>query len=120
MESCAGSLDIIGRRSREHRIAFTGENGRDMFGAHAGTLAMQRSTDVHQAGVVAGGTNLGLRLLDVLQLFLQHRSRNVGVLNGKRTAEATAQIPSLHGNQFQPPYVAQQANWKISQVQIAK
>ena len=68
-----------------------------MFGAHVGALAVQRSADVHQAGVVAGGTNLGLRLLDVLQFFLQQRSRNVGVLDGEGTAEATStnrQLPS--------------------------
>ena len=104
----------------ERGIAVTGENRCDVLGAHAGALAMQRSADVHQAGVVAGGAYLGLRLLNVLQFFLQHRSGNVGVLDGERAAETAAQIPCFHRNQFQPAHVSQQANWNVAQVQIAQ
>ena len=91
-----------------------------MFRAHVGALAMQRSANVHQAGVVAGGAYVGLGFLNVLQLFLEHGSRNVGIFDGKRTTEAAAQIPSFHRNQFESANVAQQANWNIAEMQVAQ
>src|SRR6185295_1103886 len=50
-----------------------GENLRDVETANAGALASEAAADVHQAGVVGGGADLRLGLVDAADLVVQHR-----------------------------------------------
>ena len=46
--------------TRSH-LSFAGEDLREVHGSDAGALAMQRALDVHEAAVVAGGADFGVR-----------------------------------------------------------
>ena len=61
-----------------------------MHGADVASATMQAAVDVHQAAVVAGGDDLGVGAEDGIELFIEHRAGDVGVLDGEGSAEAAA------------------------------
>ena len=55
-------------------------------------LAMQRSAEVHQATIIERRAILGVGGEHVVQLGVEHRRRNFGILDGKRPAESAAAV----------------------------
>ena len=65
-----------------------------MHGADAASAAMQAAVDVHQAAVIAGRDDRGVRAEDGVKFFIEHRAGDVGVLNRKGAAETAALFQS--------------------------
>ena len=51
------------------------------------SAAMQSAVDVQQATVVAGGNDLGVGAENSIEFFIEHRTGDVGVLDGEGAAE---------------------------------
>lgn len=60
--------------------------------AYAGTLAAQRTGDIHEARVVARGADLGAGVEDTVYFFREHRRGDIGVLDGEGATKPAALI----------------------------
>ena len=60
------------------------------------TLFFESAADVHQAGDVAGHDGIRAGVLDMRELLIEHGPGDVGVLDGKRSAETAAYLGLLH------------------------
>ena len=61
-----------------------------MKGADSGALAVEGSLDVHEAGVVGGGTHFGAGGEDGVDFFGEHGGGDFGVFDGEGSSEAAA------------------------------
>ena len=61
-----------------------------MHGADVASAPMQAAVDVHQATVIAGSDYFGAGTEDGVELFIKHCAGDVGILDRKGSAEATA------------------------------
>jgi hypothetical protein len=85
-----------------------GENLGQVDRPDAGPHPRQAAADVHQAGGVAGGAQLGTGGQHVAHLVSQHGCRSVGVLERERAAESAALVGGGQLDQVQPAHVPQQ------------
>src|SRR5829696_2240041 len=92
----------------------------EVDGPHARASALEAAADVHQARVVAGGTDLGARVQDVAQLVREHRRGGVGVLHGEGAPEAAAlpRLSQLH--EVYAPDGAQQFEGRVAYLDHAQ
>jgi hypothetical protein len=91
-----------------------------MNGADTGVLAVKRTLDMHQAGVVAGGTHLCTCVENVTSLLGKHGARYIRVLDGEGAAEATALLYIREFDEVDPTDCLEEPERAISQLQTAK
>ena len=85
--------------------------------AHARARVAQAAADVHQAGVVGRGADLGAGVEDAPQLVGQHRRRRVGVLDREGAAEAAALLGVRQLDEVDAAHRAQQPQRRVADLQ---
>ena len=114
----AGSRAPPARRAGSSRAARRGDRRRRRRGsaasAHDARISArcsgrtrqpappQAAADVHQARAVAGADAVRARRDDRRQLLVEHRRRDVGVLDGERAAEAAALLGLREVDELEP------------------
>lgn len=71
-----------------------------MHGADVASAAMQAAVDVHQATVVTGCDDLGMSAEHRVELLIEHRTGDIGVLYSKGAAEAAALFKTREWNEI--------------------
>ena len=94
-----------------------GEDFGDVNRLNARVLARQHTTDIHEAGVVAGDDVLSLGLADVAGLVVGHCRTHIGVLNAESAAEPAALLGHRQVDQGHAFDVTQQLVGTITKVQ---
>ena len=82
------------------RQGFARQNLRNMNCVDLRALSMHRALQMHQAGVVARRADLRASFLNALQFFFQHCSGNIGIFDGKRSAETATLLQAFQREQL--------------------
>jgi hypothetical protein len=77
-------------------------------GLDPGPEPFEAAADVHQARIVPGGADLGLRVEDVPDLVPEHGHRGVRILDRERPAEAAALLGFRQLHEVYAPHGPQQ------------
>jgi hypothetical protein len=72
--------------------AFRGQDLGDVEGADRRAGTVEAAVDLHEAGVVEGGDDLGSGLDDAAVFFGEHGGGDVGVFDGEGAAEAATLV----------------------------
>jgi hypothetical protein len=95
-------------------------HGQDLGQVHhadAGARVAQAAADVHQAGVVGGGADVGAGVDDPPQLVGQHRRRRVGVLDREGAAEAAALLGGRQLDEVDAAHRAQEPDRRVAHLE---
>jgi hypothetical protein len=99
---------------------FSSQNFGEVNGADACLQAMERTLDVHEAGVVAGGTDFSSSAENGGGFFFEHGGGDIGVLDGEGAAKSAAAVEVFDFNKLDAADGAEELHGAFSETETAQ